>query len=74
LKLVQKSQTLSESPTPKFVKSTLLPTPLGLWAWAIHHWNRRSFLNIRLPGHMHVLESAFKLYALVIRKDYAAWS
>ena len=70
LKLVQKLQTRLESPTPKFVKFALLATPLGLWAWVIHHWNRRSFLNIRLAGHMHLFEIAFKLYAFVY--DYSS--
>jgi len=65
MKLVQKSQTRSESPTPKFVKFAILPTPLGLWVWVIHRWNRRSYLNIRLAGHMHLSEIAFKYYELI---------
>ena len=31
----------------------------------IHRWNRRSFLNIPTLGHMHLSESAVKLYAFV---------
>ena len=31
----------------------------------IHHWNRRSFLDIRLAGYTHLTEIAFKLYAFV---------
>ena len=31
----------------------------------IHRWNRHSFLNIRLDGHMHLSEIAFHLYAFV---------
>ena len=46
-------------PTPTFVKFALLATHLGLWEWVIHHWNRRSFLNIRLAGYMHLSEITF---------------